>query len=104
MRSSANGLESRLSTAGARQVGGHGIAPRSKTRLFASPTRPATRSFWSLKGYDCDTVYPNGISTSVAEATQDAFLRTIPGLSHVEVRRYGYAIEYDYVRPARLES
>ncbi|MBE7217662.1 MAG: tRNA uridine-5-carboxymethylaminomethyl(34) synthesis enzyme MnmG, partial [Caulobacteraceae bacterium] len=44
----------------------------------------------------------NGVSTSVAPATQDAFLRTIPGLERVAVRRYGYAIEYDYVDPREL--
>lgn len=49
-----------------------------------------------------DIVYPNGVSTSVSEATQLAFLRTIPGLEAVEVRRYGYAIEYDYVDPRAL--
>ena len=53
---------------------------------------------------DGDTVYPNGISTSVAEATQDAFLRTLPGLEAVAVRRYGYAIEYDYVDPRELDA
>ena len=53
-------------------------------------------------GPDGDTVYPNGVSTSVSEATQLAFLRTMPGLERVEVRRYGYAIEYDYVDPSEL--
>ena len=49
-----------------------------------------------------ELVYPNGVSTSVAAATQDAFLRTISGLEAVRVRRYGYAIEYDYVDPREL--
>jgi tRNA uridine 5-carboxymethylaminomethyl modification enzyme len=51
---------------------------------------------------DGQTVYPNGVSTSVSEATQLAFLRTMVGLEAVEVRRYGYAIEYDYVDPTSL--
>ncbi|MET0274669.1 MAG: FAD-dependent oxidoreductase, partial [Phenylobacterium sp.] len=45
---------------------------------------------------------PNGISTSVSDATQLAFLRTMPGLEAVEVFRFGYAIEYDYVDPREL--
>lgn len=51
---------------------------------------------------DGQTVYPNGVSTSVSEATQLAFLQTMPGLKDVRVRRYGYAIEYDYVDPTSL--
>src|SRR5262249_47772957 len=49
-------------------------------------------------------VYPNGISTSVSEATQELFLRTIPGLRDVAVIRYGYALEYDYVDPRELDA
>src|SRR6185437_4518253 len=45
----------------------------------------------------------NGVSTSVSEATQDAFLRTIAGLEDVVVKRFGYAIEYDYVDPRELD-
>ena len=59
--------------------------------------------FLEPEGLDDDTVYPNGISTSVSEETQDLFLRTIPGLERVAVKRYGYAIEYDYVDPRALD-
>lgn len=51
---------------------------------------------------DGELVYPNGISTSVSAETQLAFLRTMRGLEAVEVRRYGYAIEYDYLDPREL--
>jgi tRNA uridine 5-carboxymethylaminomethyl modification enzyme len=49
-----------------------------------------------------DTIYPNGISTSLPEDVQLAFIRKIPGLENVEVKRFGYAIEYDYVDPREL--
>ena len=55
-------------------------------------------------GLDGDTVYPNGISSSLPESVQDAFLRTIKGLENVDVQRYGYAIEYDYVDPRELHA
>ncbi len=55
-------------------------------------------------GPDGDTVYPNGISSSLPENVQDAFLRTIKGMENIEVQRYGYAIEYDYVDPRELHA
>ena len=55
-------------------------------------------------GPDGDTVYPNGISSSLPEAVQDAFLRTIGGMENIDVQRYGYAIEYDYVDPRELHA
>jgi len=53
---------------------------------------------------DGDTVYPNGISTSLPRDVQDAFIRTIVGLEDVVIQRYGYAIEYDYVDPRELRA
>jgi tRNA uridine 5-carboxymethylaminomethyl modification enzyme len=84
----------------------HGIGPRycpsieDKVVRFADKT--SHQIFLEPEGLDDDTVYPNGISTSVSEETQDLFLRTIVGLERVKVRRYGYAIEYDYVDPREL--
>ncbi|MBO6846245.1 MAG: tRNA uridine-5-carboxymethylaminomethyl(34) synthesis enzyme MnmG [Maricaulis sp.] len=71
----------------------HRFADRTNHQIFLEP-----------EGLDDDTVYPNGISSSLPEDVQDAFLRTIPGLSNVEVIRYGYAIEYDYVDPRELDE
>ncbi len=88
--------------------GGHlsGRGPRycpsieDKVVRFADKT--SHQIFLEPEGLDDPTVYPNGISTSVSDVTQAAFLRTIPGLESVEVFRFGYAIEYDYVDPREL--
>jgi tRNA uridine 5-carboxymethylaminomethyl modification enzyme len=83
-----------------------GVGPRycpsieDKVVRFADKT--SHQVFLEPEGLDDDTVYPNGVSTSVSEETQDLFLRTMPGLEQVAVKRYGYAIEYDYVDPREL--
>jgi tRNA uridine 5-carboxymethylaminomethyl modification enzyme len=90
--------------------GGHlsGRGPRycpsieDKVVRFADKT--SHQIFLEPEGLDDPTVYPNGISTSVSDATQSAFLRTIPGLEAVEVFRFGYAIEYDFVDPRELTT
>lgn len=69
------------------------FADRSQHQIFLEP-----------EGLDDDTVYPNGISTSLPDEVQQAFLETIPGLEQVSVKRYGYAIEYDYVDPRELDA
>ncbi len=84
-----------------------GIGPRYCPSIEDKVVRFADRDshqiFLEPEGLDDPTVYPNGISTSVSEETQDLFLRTIPGLEQVAVFRYGYAIEYDYVDPRELD-
>jgi len=58
--------------------------------------------FLEPEGLDDNTVYPNGISTSLPEDVQDQLIRSIPGLENVKIKVYGYAIEYDYVDPREL--
>jgi tRNA uridine 5-carboxymethylaminomethyl modification enzyme len=88
------------------RLGGKGprYCPSIEDKVVRFPDRTSHQIFLEPEGINDDTVYPNGVSTSVSEATQDAFLRTIPGLSRVSVRRYGYAIEYDYVDPRELTT
>jgi len=82
--------------------------PALEDKIVRFPDRNRHQIFLEPEGLpgnpDGDTVYPNGISTSLPEDVQDAFLRTIPGLESVEVQRYGYAIEYDYVDPRELRA
>ncbi|MDB5466673.1 MAG: gidA [Phenylobacterium sp.] len=88
---------------GGRATGrGPRYCPSIEDKVVRFADKTSHQIFLEPEGLDDDTVYPNGISTSVSEETQDLFLRTIPGLEQVVVRRYGYAIEYDYVDPREL--
>ncbi len=71
-----------------------------KVNRFAD--RDSHQIFLEPEGISDDTVYPNGISTSLPQDVQLALLATIPGLEKVRVQRMGYAIEYDYVDPREL--
>jgi len=77
--------------------------PSIEDKVVRFADKTSHQIFLEPEGLDDDTVYPNGVSTSVSPKTQDLFLRTIPGLEAVKVRRYGYAIEYDYVDPRELD-
>ena len=88
---------------GGRATGrGPRYCPSIEDKVVRFADKAAHQIFLEPEGLDDDTVYPNGISTSVSEETQDLFLHTIPGLEQVAVKRYGYAIEYDYVDPRAL--
>lgn len=86
------------------QIAGVGprYCPAIEDKVVRFPDRVSHQIFLEPEGLDDPTVYPNGISTSLPEDIQDAFIRTIPGLERVHIMRPGYAIEYDYVDPRAL--
>lgn len=83
-----------------------GVGPRYCPSVEDKVTRFADKTshnvFLEPEGLDDDTIYPNGISTSLPREVQEAFLKSIAGLEQVGILHYGYAIEYDYLDPRGL--
>lgn len=83
-----------------------GVGPRYcpsiEDKIVRFGERDGHQIFLEPEGLDDSTVYPNGISTSLPEAVQQAFIRSIPGLERVAIKVPGYAIEYDHVDPREL--
>ncbi len=83
-----------------------GVGPRYcpsvEDKIVKFGDRDSHQVFLEPEGLDDSTVYPNGISTSLPEDVQVAFIRTIEGLEEVKILQPGYAIEYDHVDPREL--
>lgn len=73
-----------------------------KVRRFAD--RDGHQIFLEPEGLDDHLVYPAGISTSLPLDAQIEMLRTIKGLESVDISKPGYAVEYAFIDPRRLDG
>jgi tRNA uridine 5-carboxymethylaminomethyl modification enzyme len=85
-----------------------GIGPRYcpsiEDKAFRYPDKDVHHVFIEPEGLDCDTVYPNGLSSSLPESIQKAFINTLSGLEKAEIKIPGYAVEYDVVDTSWLNE
>ena len=84
------------------QGAGPRYCPSIEDKIVKFGERDGHQVFLEPEGLDDPTVYPNGLSTSLPQDVQEAFLRSIPGLERAAVLKPGYAIEYDHVDPREL--
>ncbi len=90
--------------AGAIEGRGPRYCPSVEDKVKRFGDRDAHQIFLEPEGLDDPLVYPNGISTSLPADVQEQFVRTIPGLERAEIVRPGYAVEYEFVDPRRLNQ
>ncbi len=86
------------------QAGGPRYCPSIEIRVPNFPDKDSHQLFLEPEGWHTNQVYVQGGYTSLPEDVQLAMLRSIPALREVEVLRYGYAVEYDYVPPSQLKA
>ena len=88
------------------QISGRGprYCPSIEDKVTRFSDRIRHQIFLEPEGLDDDTIYPNGISTSLPQNIQTMVIRSIPGLEHGRIIRPGYAVEYDFVDPRSLKA
>ena len=85
------------------QSTGPRYCPSIEDKVVRFADKERHQIFLEPEGLDDDTVYPNGISTSLPRDVQIGILKSMPGLERTEMVRPGYAIEYDFVDPRELK-
>ncbi len=76
--------------------------PSIEDKVIRFPERERHQIFVEPEGVGSQEMYLNGLSSSLPEYVQEAFIHTLPGLERAEVMRPGYAVEYDYLDPLYL--
>ncbi len=76
--------------------------PSIEDKVVRFPERERHQIFVEPEGIGSEEMYLNGLSSSLPEEVQHRFIRTLPGLRHVEIMRPAYAVEYDYLDPLDL--
>lgn len=77
--------------------------PSIEDKIVRFRERQSHQIFLEPEGLDLETIYPNGLSTSLPGDLQEDFIRTIRGLEDAQIFQYGYAIEYDFINPTQLQ-
>jgi len=90
--------------AGAIDGRGPRYCPSIEDKVKRFGDRDGHQIFLEPEGLDDSLVYPNGISTSLPAHVQEQFVRSIPGLERAELARPGYAVEYEFIDPRRLNQ
>ncbi len=85
-----------------------GVGPRYcpsiEDKIVRFSDKKSHQIFLEPEGLDDFTIYPNGISTSLPEDVQESYVRSIAGLENAVILQPGYAIEYDYIDPRKLNT
>ncbi len=85
-----------------------GIGPRYcpsiEDKIVRFPDRTSHHVFLEPEGLNSETIYPNGISTSLPEDVQRDYVRTIPGLEEARIVHPGYAVEYDFLLTTQIDE
>ena len=78
--------------------------PSIEDKVARFADRESHQVFMEPESYETDTIYCNGIATSLPADVQEQIVRAMPGCERAEIVRHGYTVEYDMVRPHQITA